>query len=833
MNPPSFAGQAPADPENTIFMMNQNSPIKADEVSLLLQQGFEKRQQGLHEEALALYQQAADLPGATEVAFFNLGNVLFDLGRWAQAKVAMQQALVLQPSLWAAAMQSARCDVRLGQFEAARAQFAAILRAEPQNFSAWLECGHVCRQLGQTAQMLSCYQRAAACGPERWEASLTLTRALEEAGQFDLAAASYHRAVSLAGAAHAKGQEPAAVRQVHWRMAKYRLERGDAARALESMRQALMSARIESAQTPLSVDDKAEMQIDLGDMLMRVGLAEDAHRAFERASAATSEASLVRLADLSFRYNLWQEAQAVLKRNVALHPQSATAHWNLAHSYAESWQMEDALACLAQAEAIAPQPGAMSMRASVAGRTGDAETALKLYKALADAEGPLSKMRSSAAMSSLYSDQLSAQEVAALHRELFAPLGEGARSAGSFANPREPGKRLRVGLVSADFHHQHPVNIFMQPVLARLDRTQFEVTVYFTGVTNDEQTRLARARVAHWVECSSWSDLQLARRIEADGIDILLDLAGHTSMQRMSLFAQRAAPVQATFLGYPASTGVPQMDWIVADPVVAPEGSEHLYSEQVYRLPNTVFCFAPEADYPLVLPTCRSQPCWRSEEADPLQGKLLQGDGHAQRPLTFGSFNNVPKLTQHTLALWARVLQAVPGSRLLLKAPSFKDEGAIRAFKARFAALGIGEDRLEFRGPVGLADMMAEYADVDIALDPVPYNGGTTTLQAMWMGVPVVVKAGHNFVSRMGASFMRAAGLPEWVAADDDAYVAVAARMAADRQALLALKQGLRERQRTAPAWNVDQYTLDWAAALRQMWQLHCDAMNSTKGKTR
>ena len=165
-------------------------------------------------------------------------------------------------------------------------------------------------------------------------------------------------------------------------------------------------------------------------------------------------------------------------------------------------------------------------------------------------------------------------------------------------------------------------------------------------------------------------------------------------------------------------------------------------TERVHRLPHTVFCYAPEADYPYP----------------------VYDQAHAQRPLTFGSFNNVPKLTPHTIALWAKVLARVPGSRLLLKAPSFRDESAIRIFRERFVQQGVDASRIEFRGPVGLADMMAEYADVDIALDPVPYNGGTTSLQAMWMGVPVLTQMGAHFVSRMGASFMTAAGLPEWVA---------------------------------------------------------------------
>lgn len=717
---------------------------------------------------------------------YNDGNAHFRAGRWADAIKCYQQALQEDPQLEPAALQLARSWVNLGDGVVARQSFTQLLKAFPNNYSAWLEAGHLCRQQGVPQQALASYQQAIQVTPERYEARLSLARLLEDMGEFETAAAAYHHALVASGVDKN--------RLVHWRMAKYRLERGDAPRALEAMRQALLILRISNE--AMDENERAEMQMDLADICMRLGMTSEGHRAFERASLATSEATLVRLADLSFRYNLWQEAQTVLRRNVALHPDSDTAHWNLAHSLAESWHMQEALEVLARAEAIAPQSGAKSMRASVAGRSGDADTALQLYKALADEEGPTSKMHSSAAMSSLYSDKLSPQEVTNLHRSLFAHLGEKARAISSFKKDRKSKRPLRLGLVSADFHHQHPVNIFMQPVLARLDPKAFDVTLYFTGVSHDEQTQLAKRRVAHWVEATSWNDAQLARRIEEDGIEILLDLSGHTSMQRMSLFGQRAAPVQATFLGYPGTTGVPNIDWLVADAVVAPEGSEGLFSEKLARLPHSVFCFAPEVDYPYPNYT----------------------PAHAARPLTFGSFNNVPKLTLHTIKLWAAVLHEVPGSRLLLKAPSFKDEGAIAVFAQRFEAEGIARDRLEFRGPVGLSDMMAEYADVDIALDPVPYNGGTTTLQALWMGVPVVVKAGGNFVSRMGASFMTAAGLPEWVAESDADYVRIAATMAKDRQALLALKQGLRERLKALPAWDVDQYTRDFEKALRQMW---------------
>ncbi len=770
----------------------QNMGVADSAAAQKLQQGLDLRRQGDWQGAMACYREASQLDTASPAPLFNMGNVLYDQGQWEDAHASFAQALDRQFDFAPAWLQLARCEVRLGRFAAARESFANMLRLDPGHFSAWLEAGNLCRQMGIAEQALASYGRAVQSAPERWEGHLSLARQLEDLARWDEAARHYHLAL---GAASPK---PGGVRDVHKMMARYRLERGDAGRALESVRQALSILRAEKPEPDANV--RADLQIDLGEVLMRVGLHELAHRAFERASAATDEGVLARLAQVSFHNNLWQEAQDVLRRSVELHPDSPTALWNLAHSYAESWQMEEAEATLQKAEAIAPQTGARSMRASIAGRLGDVDRAREMYRQMGEEEGPQSPMRSSAAMASLYSDTLSAQQVADLHRELFAPLGEGARAAASFVNVREAGKRIRLGLLSADFHHQHPVNIFMQPVLARLDRSQFEVFVYHTGIAHDEQTQLARSRADHWVASTALSNVQLARRIESDQIDVLVDLSGHTSLNRLTMVARRVAPVQVTFLGYPGSTGVPNLDWIVADAVVAPPGSESLFSEQVMRLPNTVFCYAPEVDYPF--------PDY--------------GTAHLERPLTFGSFNNVPKLTPHTIKLWSAILNELPQSRLLLKAPSFKDAMAVRTFRQRFEQEGVDADRIEFRGPTGLSDMMAEYADVDIALDPVPYNGGTTTLQALWMGVPVLVKVGNNFVSRMGASFMEAAGLEDWVAGNDAEYVELAVRKAADRQALLELKKGLRERLQSSPAWDIDQYTRDFEAALRKMWTSHC-----------
>lgn len=319
------------------------------------------------------------------------------------------------------------------------------------------------------------------------------------------------------------------------------------------------------------------------------------------------------------------------------------------------------------------------------------------------------------------------------------------------------------------------------------------MTVYFTGKSYDAETRLAKTRVTQWREVSHD---QLPAQIAADQVDVLIDLAGHTSVAAMQMFAKRMAPVQISYLGYPGSTGVPNIDWLIGDATVAPLANADQFSEQIAHMPHAVFCFAPEADHP--------QPVF--------------GPNMLTRPLTFGSFNNVPKLTEDTISLWARVLTEVPGSNLLLKAPSFQDAGVVARYTEMFKTRGVTPDRIILRGPTPLDAMMQEYADVDIGLDPLHYNGGTTSLQAMWMGVPVLTLTGDKFASRMGTSFMKAAGLQDYVATDPDDFVAAAKRAASDRHGLLALKAGLRDRLLTLPAWDIDLFTRDFTALLEDIW---------------
>jgi protein O-GlcNAc transferase len=541
----------------------------------------------------------------------------------------------------------------------------------------------------------------------------------------------------------------------------------------------------------------------LGEALLRIGNAPAAAKAIARAGQSGNPDFLRTLAARVYRHNDWQEAIALLNKALVIRPGSVDALLALARIQSEVYALADCRSTLERLQALDPgNAEARLLRAGLQGRVGDAAGHLAALQAAHAAGGdPLSRLASSIAMTALYQDDLAAAEVAELHRRLCAPI-EAAVQRRNFADPthsNQPDRLLRIGLVTGDLHRQHPVNIFMLPVLLRLDAARIEVCIYHTGTMHDEYTRQAQDCAVRWVEAAALDDAALQRTIVADGVQVLIDLGGHTATHRLGVFALRAAPVQATFLGYPHSTGLSAIDWLIGDAVVSPAEHGHLFSEGIAQLPGSVFCWAPVDDYPL--------PKARSPDA----------------ALRFGSFNNAMKLTPRTVALWARVLHAVPGSQLLLKAPSLKDAEVRARFAALFAAHGIAPERLELRGPSGLAEMMQEYGEIDIGLDPAPYNGGTTTLQALWMGVPVVALTGGNFVSRMGASFMHTLGQSGWVADDEAGYVAAAVALASDCTALRQGRAALRAQMLASPLCDIERYVLDFQALLERMWRQHCD----------
>ena len=367
------------------------------------------------------------------------------------------------------------------------------------------------------------------------------------------------------------------------------------------------------------------------------------------------------------------------------------------------------------------------------------------------------------------------------------------------ANTPDPERRLKIGYVSPDLRN-HSVAFFLEPVLENHDIQKFEVHTYAEVSLPDATTARLREQVAHWRDTVGIPDEQLARQIRDDGIDILVDLAGHTAGNRLGVFAFQPAPVQATYIGYPNTTGLPAMDYRITNALTTPPELDRYFTESVVRLPFAN-CFAHPADCPPVA-------------APPM---LTSGR------VTFGSFNNLAKLVPPVIALWAEVLRAVPGARLLLKSQPFGDAGARALFLDRFAAHGIGPERLVLRGAGPLQEYLRSFNDIDIALDPFPYNGSTTNYHALWMGVPVVTLEGRSAASRMGYGVLATLGLKELAAKTPAEYVAIATGLAADPDRLKTLRASMRERMNASPLKDGRRHTAALEDLYRNMWRNWCN----------
>jgi predicted O-linked N-acetylglucosamine transferase (SPINDLY family) len=361
--------------------------------------------------------------------------------------------------------------------------------------------------------------------------------------------------------------------------------------------------------------------------------------------------------------------------------------------------------------------------------------------------------------------------------------------------------RLRVGYVSADFRG-HSVAYFIEPVLRHHDRTRFEVFCYDNWGRPDDTTERLRTLVDHWRPVRALDDDALERLILEDRVDVLVDLSGHTLGHRLPVFARRPAPVQATWIGYPQTTGLATIDYRITDAYLDPPGQTEAFgSERVWRLPELAYCFLPP-------------------ERAPPPGALPCAESGA---VTFGSVNHYFKVTDDVVATWARILAAVPGSRLRIVVEHGERPAVAVAVRGRFAALGTAPERIDVRGRTDLAGFFRSLGAIDVALDPFPYNGGTTTYQSLWAGVPVVTLAGRTAMARCGAMILSAIGLRDLVAGDATEYVAIATRLAGDRRRLGELRASLRGRYRASPLYAAERFTATLEEAFDSMWRAYCD----------
>ncbi len=618
---------------------------------------------------------------------------------------------------------------------------------------AWKILGTVLLVQGKDG--LQALQKTVALLPTDPEAHSNLGNMYKALGRFEEAAASHQQAIQL------KPDHALA----HYNLGIVLRDLGRPADAVVSFRQAI------------------KLKPDFTDAYFNLGIALTDLDRFEEAAASYRQALALQPKFLGAHCNLgivlkdmgrYDEAVAAFQRLLELKPDDAAAHNNLGNLLKDLGRLDEAAAHCREALKLKPDYN---------------EATSNLLFAL---------------------NYVAGQQPDVLLNEAKAygeRVARGVQPYTSWPNTRDAARPLRVGLVSGDLN-QHPVGFFMEGVLKALSAQdgaraagRLSLHAYATQARRDALTERLQACCDSWCVAAGLSDQALAERIRADGIDILVDLSGHTAYNRLPMFALKPAPVQVSWLGYFATTGVAAIDYLLADPWTVPPAHEAHFTEQIWRLPDTRMCFTPP------------------DAAVPMADLPASRQGH----ITFGCFNNITKLNDEVVALWARVLKTVEGSRLMLKAKQLDEASVKQGLLRRFEAQGIDPQRLTLAGRSPRAEYLAAYGEVDIGLDPFPFTGGTTSAESLWMGVPVLTLDGDRLVSRQGVGLMMNAGLADWVARDADDYVAKAVAHAADVPALAALRAGLRQQALASPVFDGERFARHLEAALRGMWLKWCE----------
>lgn len=434
---------------------------------------------------------------------------------------------------------------------------------------------------------------------------------------------------------------------------------------------------------------------------------------------------------------------------------------------------------------------------SVQGRQEEARSAYQQALVLAP---EYAVIHSNALFNEHYAPAVSLRGLAESHAVFEARHATPLRSTWRpFAQSRDPDRRLRIGFVSGDLFF-HPVGIFLAPMLERFTPDRWTTICYSNHRQTDFQTARLSKAAGLWRQVSERTDEALAEQIRDDKIDLLFDLSGHTGRNRLLTFARRPAPLQFTWMGYVGTTGLSAIDFLIADRFHTPQGCDAHYREKLLRLPAGYVCYEPPAYAPDVVP--------------------LPAD--AQRHITFGCFNNSRKITPRVVALWAEILRQVPDALLVLKCPGFDDAEVRARLTQFFDAESIVANRVEMQGTTSHQQQLAQYQRIDLALDTFPYSGGLTTLEACWMGVPVVTCPGETFASRHSLSHLSNIGATDTIARDPADYVARAVNLARNPPRLSALRAGLRERMARSPLCDLDGFAAQFTAALRRTWREWC-----------
>jgi len=698
--------------------------------------------------------QIAKAHGPSAAQLLEHGMTLEQQGQPDEALRNYELAIALMPEFARAHFNRGTILLDRGDASGAMEAFTKAVQYKPDSAGAHFNLGAAYVRLDRHDAAVSAYRQALLLKPDFAEAEMALGAALEEQGQDEEAVECYRRALEIEPG-YAAVQDKLAYSLV-------RLDQFD--EAATCFRQILV-------QDPGNVN-----------ALNSLGL----------------------ILNLKGEFN---EAVSLYRLAVKIKPDFLAAHGNLGNVLMDLHKFNDAAASYHKVLELDPNSADAYNNLGTAFKDlGDLGKALESYRKAMTLRPELLVAHSNLLMVQNYLSEQPPQELLEEARRFGEMADRLAPPPAPLDNSPLPDKCLRVGFVSADLS-AHPVGYFIESILAALAAEtsgRLELFAYSNSSQSDEVTARIRSHLKGWYPAHDQPDASLAQRIRDDRIDILIDLSGHTGGNRLPAFAARPAPVQISWLGYFATTGLPAIDYLIADPWTLPPELESHFTEKILRLPQTRLCFtAPTLELDTAAPPALA-------------------NGY----VTFACFNALPKMGDAVVALWARILHAVPGSRLHLMASQLSEASTRQTTLERFKAHGIEAARLLIQGPKTRANYLQTYQCVDIALDPFPYTGGTTTAEALWMGVPVLTLAGNTFLSRQGVGLLMNAGLPEWIASDADDYVKRATEHAGDLRKLSALRAGLRSQVLASPIFDAPRFARHFEAALRGVWREWCERHN-------
>lgn len=756
--------------------------LRPDWADAHLNLGYVLRELGRWSEASDSLTRAGALDAASVDAPYLLGCLARQAGQPAQAVTHFERALALQPGFEPAISELCQTLLQLGHAQRAREAIAKGLAHQPQSADLWYFLGNLQSHAGDKSQALQSYDRALALQPGHAGALNNRALALQALGRLDEALQDWRAAIAA---------QPAYA-SAHANLGAALKARGDYAGAARACNQAI-----------LLEPGHAEAHNTLGAVLKEQGELAAAEHSLRQALALRPDhaETWTNLGVVQHEQERHEDALQSHRRALALAPAAADIHCNLGASQQALGQLDAAVQSFEQALRLKPgHIESLNNLGSALLALGRHDDALARWREALALQPDFLAGHSNVLFAMCFSQPLTAAQYLAEARAFGQRAMARARPFTDWpaAHARSAAMPLRVGLVSGDLG-MHPVGFFLESVLAHLQDQAIELVAYTTTAQEDAVTARLKPCMAVWRSLVGLGDEAAARRIRDDGVQVLIDLSGHTAHNRLPVFAWKPAPVQLSWLGYFASTGLPTMDYLLADRWSVPPQRQADFSETLWYLPDTRLCFsAPESGRPIVpgpLPALKN--------------------GH----LNFGCLQNTAKLNDRVLALWGRIFLALPQARLTLQSRQLKDAAVRERLSARLAAAGIAPERVTLAGSVSRDDYLAAHQSLDIMLDTFPYPGGTTTCEALWMGVPTLTLAGESLLARQGASMMHCAGLPQWVAGSEDEYFERALAHAADLDGLARLRAGLREQVLASPLFDARLFAARLQEALLGMWQ--------------